>query len=943
MRLTILALAGAGIVVLALSWQGGGRGPAGASSPQTAPPADRPLALTLEFGNKDGAASRWDGSISISAGSILKLRGRHLTEKDRVNSDHTWQASTTDWPVMGGGMHPNEMPYPYGTRVSTVGVTVYYQAPAEAVMRVKTAQGDFEFRTADVPESAALQLLASRVQAFRVPPVESLTGPDYEDDYPSVAIDRSGNPWVAWTAYRGEGDLVFLRRAGSEPMRLTETPGDLFATAAAVDGRGRIWVVWSERQQADWRLMARSHDGQSLSRVEQLTTGSGNNLFHRLVADARGNLHLVWQSFRGGRSDIFLKSRIGDQWSSEINLSDPKRDSRANDWSPAVAADRAGTVWVAWDSYASGSYNVLLRPVREGKPGNWIRVTDSPRYHARAALAVDEQDRLWVAYDEAEENWGKDSGFLLGGGAGLYQSRRIRCAVYAGGKWLEPRRDLNQALPEGMRRYVQTPRLVADGQGRIWVVFRPRTSATLPQSTWAAGGKWEVMASYYTGDRWSPPVTFPESVGRNEGPFDAAADAGGRLWVAWVTDQRLYGGPNFGHAPQNNEVLLTSLAAETAATLEFGPRSSETPAALPTEPREKAQIAAIRNHTIAAGGKTYRIYRGDMHRHTDISLDGAGDGNLWDAYRYMLDAAGMDYFLVTDHQSGNNQEYTWWRIEKSEDMFHVPGFFTTLFGYERSVGYPNGHRNVILTRRGVRTLPIEPGEPKGSSGPILYPYLKKVNGIATSHTSHTGMGTDWRDNNPDLEPIVEIFQGARTSAEHEGAPLAPTEKRTDLWAGGYRPLGFVWNAWAKGYKLGVQASSDHVSTHTSYAVVIAESFTRQGLVDAMRRRHTYAATSNILLDFRMRDGDETWLQGDSFRSRGRPQLVVKVAGTGPLAKIDVVRDNQYLHSRPGAGETAEFTYQDAGSGPGEHYYYIRVLQKDGNVAWSSPIWVRSGS
>jgi hypothetical protein len=25
--------------------------------------------------------------------------------------------------------------------------------------------------------------------------------------------------------------------------------------------------------------------------------------------------------------------------------------------------------------------------------------------------------------------------------------------------------------------------------------------------------------------------------------------------------------------------------------------------------------------------------------------------------------------------------------------------------------------------------------------------------------------------------------------------------------------------------------------------------------------------------------------------------------------------------------------------PGENYYYVRVIQKDGQMAWSSPIWV----
>lgn len=36
-----------------------------------------------------------------------------------------------------------------------------------------------------------------------------------------------------------------------------------------------------------------------------------------------------------------------------------------------------------------------------------------------------------------------------------------------------------------------------------------------------------------------------------------------------------------------------------------------------------------------------------------------------------------------------------------------------------------------------------------------------------SHTSATLMGTDWRDNDRSLEPLVEIYQGDRMSYEHE--------------------------------------------------------------------------------------------------------------------------------------------------------------------------------
>ena len=53
---------------------------------------------------------------------------------------------------------------------------------------------------------------------------------------------------------------------------------------------------------------------------------------------------------------------------------------------------------------------------------------------------------------------------------------------------------------------------------------------------------------------------------------------------------------------------------------------------------------------------------------------------------------------------------------------------------------------------------------------MLYEYLRYYDGIAASHTSGTRMGTDWRDNDPEVEPIVEIYQGDRQNYEMPGAP-----------------------------------------------------------------------------------------------------------------------------------------------------------------------------
>jgi hypothetical protein len=200
------------------------------------------------------------------------------------------------------------------------------------------------------------------------------------------------------------------------------------------------------------------------------------------------------------------------------------------------------------------------------------------------------------------------------------------------------------------------------------------------------------------------------------------------------------------------------------------------------------------------------------------------------------------------------------------------------------------------------------------------------------------MGTDWRDNDPQLEPLVEIYQGDRTSAEYEGAPRAPKGSDPYSQPGGYKPEGFVWNAWAKGYKLGVQSSSDHSSTHMSYAVLLTTDRSREGILKAIAARHAYAATDNIVLD--VRSGEHT--QGDIFAvpANTRPRLDIRVEGTAAVHQVDVIRNNRIVFSNRPGKTAVQLRYEDNEPAPGESYYYVRVQQQDGQMAWSSPMWMR---
>ncbi len=157
---------------------------------------------------------------------------------------------------------------------------------------------------------------------------------------------------------------------------------------------GRATVVWSERDGANWRLKSRSIGPSGAGAVELITASPGSNLFHRVATDKQGNAHVAYQSWRLGRSDIYLRSSANGKWGPEIKLS----ESPANDWNAAVAVDRTGTVWVAWDGYDTGSYNIFLRSVKNGTAGPVMRVTNTSRFHAHPTLAVDAQDRSsWIA------------------------------------------------------------------------------------------------------------------------------------------------------------------------------------------------------------------------------------------------------------------------------------------------------------------------------------------------------------------------------------------------------------------------------------------------------------------------------------------------------------------------------------------------------------------
>jgi hypothetical protein len=377
-------------------------------------------------------------------------------------------------------------------------------------------------------------------------------------------------------------------------------------------------------------------------------------------------------------------------------------------------------------------------------------------------------------------------------------------------------------------------------------------------------------------------------------------------------------------------------------------------------------------------GTTYRLYWGDFHRHTDISnCRTATDGCVLEQFRYAIDMGKLDMLGTSDHTEAGKlyHPYEWWLNQKMVDAFFVPGFFHSMYAYEREQAWPKGHRNVIFAERGGPVVYIQranylaspwraalplPADGPPQIGPEeLWDVLARCGKPVTvmSHTGATGMGTDWNtferiDHR--VENVVEIYQGARVAYEGQDAPqptvgLRQGERYTaDTKTIGTpqpgepirgftgRENGLYQNALSRGHKLGVWANSDHISTHTSFGGVYVKEFTRAGIIEGINARRTIAATDKIFVEFTC-DGR---LLGSEIDRSGPPRLAWSIDGTAPVRRVTLVRNEENLDSWQPGTRTVTGSFVDENPLDGENRYYLRVEQVDGNMAWSSPVWVK---
>lgn len=328
----------------------------------------------------------------------------------------------------------------------------------------------------------------------------------------------------------------------------------------------------------------------------------------------------------------------------------------------------------------------------------------------------------------------------------------------------------------------------------------------------------------------------------------------------------------------------------------------------------------------------FSIFWGDLHGHTNISDGLAADADEY--FAFGRDVANLDVLAVTDH--GHND---WPGTMKAVQKYYKPGSFVTILGEESNVGVD--HMNFYYRRDDAPH--ITKAVAKYNE---FYPMLEEIFSEGPEAEVMTAPHHFSYDRGDELYPFgewdtrwarfIELTSIHGTSEylnNPRGLWLAKDERK------------FMSYAVTQGLRFGVIGSSD---THTSHpgrtkegrytgglVAFLAKELTRESIWDSLWNHQVYATgLDRIYMEFTIDDA----IVGSEIETSGNCKISYYVIGKTDNVEVFLIRNGEELRVDKTDNGVIEVSFKDTPTS-GDNSYYLRVVQDNGENAWSTPIWV----
>lgn len=324
-----------------------------------------------------------------------------------------------------------------------------------------------------------------------------------------------------------------------------------------------------------------------------------------------------------------------------------------------------------------------------------------------------------------------------------------------------------------------------------------------------------------------------------------------------------------------------------------------------------------------------RTLFGDIHQHSAHS-DGCGTAH--EPFLRARHVYGDDFCALSDHESFLGKRIgpgEWRYLRAVADAHDEPGVFAALYAYEWTGRmHPGPGHKVVYPLTASHEIVSRDVEATGQG------LLARLRGEAIAVPHHVGWtGADEAAHDEGLQPVWEICSchGCYLSAGHPlGQRGALVDQMIESVLRRGRRFGFI--ACSDGHGLlfhhGVGRKRDPF--RCGLTAVQAHEVSRAAILDAIRARRCYATSGvPILLDLRA-DGAP---MGSAISTTGPVSFVIEAHGTGPLRELALVGPGGTIASV--APEGCDGSLEVCASVP---WAYARVVQDDGEMAWSSPVF-----